>query len=311
MKSRDFQQCRDLSVSSSFPAAMACVRASEECFRGDHGFVNYRQLGDYWVMAGEPFPLAGTSVQSLFNEFVCWANRKGKTVCGYYISEPWTLPTHRTHQLGVTNAVYLPNFDLSKCGKGDLRRALRKGSQSQFLVTELLDRERGELYQHFEEIYLQWLNQIRGPRVAFLLSGLGIDWMAHRIFYLCHEGVPCAYLTLLPYGRGYYLDQMVRKPHGPKFAMDNLLLQVIETLKCEGLQYFSFGLTPFVGISPGTWLERLFSWHGDLELFYRSRGLIRFKRKFAEIEEPAYLIMDSSKGQLGQMWAILCATYSH
>ena len=61
---------------------------------------------------------------------------------------------------------------------------------------------------------------------------------------------------------------------------------------------------------PTSWIEMIFWAHGYLQLFYKSRGLYRYKKKFTSHEDKRYLVLDPSFSVWKQLWALLVATFS-
>lgn len=299
-----------LVTTATFPSALPSLRAARQIFHCKQGVVFYRQMGAYWVMAGEPLAKSEELQQELFACFVETAQSERKIVCGYYFERPQWSKTHWAHKLGVTCKMDLQSFDPQGAQRSELRRALRCAARRKYHVSEEDVGQRDVIQSQLVELYQKWLAGRPGPRIGFLLSGPK-KWLgAERCFVLRWHGRIYAYATVLPFSQGFYLDQMVRDPDSPSFVMDFLIISLFLKLKEEGHQILDLGLTPFVGFKPQTMLEKLLSLQRHLKVLYRSQGLLHFKRKYCNIEQPGYLLIDRRHNSLIQLIVLAVATYS-
>ena len=90
--------------------------------------------------------------------------------------------------------------------------------------------------------------------------------------------------------------------------MDALLSHVILLLKSEGVKILNLGFCP-------ARLERpKWGWESCIHgLYYGGwgfypEGLYRFKKKYSDIEEPQFFLVDPRKAVLPQCYNMVCAT---
>ena len=290
------------------PLHLTHLKTGKEFFEVPWGQLAYERVGEVHVVAGPP--IGGIQV---LEAFIAWSHSRGRGICGYYFPESTPVPLgFKRYQIGVSRSLDLTTF--GGCGKKwrDFRRALNQGYRSQLTFNELLKPEMflGEV----EALEGLWREERLGlGRIAFLLSSATSIVKEERFFEVREKGCLSAFVSILPYWEGeeksYYIDTLIQSPRGHRFALDFLLSRLILLLKEEDVQYLNFGLCVFQKVTINSFLEGMIDLQGRLNLLYNSRGLYQYKRKFTDIEEREYLLMDSCRSFMEQVLALYRVTW--
>ena len=314
------EQVTPLLSHAFFPPALTAIKTGKHLFETAEGLIPFEERGHYWVMAGEPLAESEAKRTRVFATFHRAARTREKIICGYYLSENMEFEGYDKVPLGTSSLLSLDQFSLRGHPRRDIRRALNRCYRDGLVVTEVDSLvERGNVEGELKRLFVEWLRTRRGPQIHFFLSApsaLHGTGTYERWFTVRSGGRLEAFVSLLPYwdssGRpSYYLDDMIHRPGGQRFAMDYLLTQLIGKLQEEGAGTLSLGLNPFHGVAPKSLLEAGLWLHNRMPLFYRAQSLWHFKKKYTDHYAHRYMLFDRNHSRWPQFAAMLLATYQH
>lgn len=300
---------KEIEVFSKFPLDLVGLKTNKKVFEDVlNGWVFFEETSKQVIIAGEP--VTKTKQNELMSSFISWAEKRQKSVCGYYVSEDFTHEYFDKYELGTSSVINLDSFTTKGYAARDIRRALNQGEKSNLYFIEGC--KKSISCDEIDSIYSNWRKSRRGPRVKFLLSPPNIE-ICERVFCVRENEKIAALVSLFSYikqGRKcYYLDDMIQHPRGHKLAMDFLLSSLILKLKREGALELSLGLNVFDGVGFNSRLKLYLTPFCFLEWPYRYRGLRKFKSKFTKTRVKRYLILSKKRSFLLQMKAIMQVTY--
>lgn len=314
MKSESFQSDVNKERSSQkedlffdYPLHSIWKKSGKSVYSDEWGQLAYERVGSTCVVAGDP---AGKTLKNraiTFENFRGWAGEQGLSVCGYYFSEEFSraVPMNR-HQAGVSLFLDLKNWSIEGGASEEARRALRKGDGKKLSVVEVLP----ECLDEWESALLRFSRQWRGSKgffqIRFLLTPLSRSLQSlkngERLFVCIRDGELDAVVSVVPWGDGsWYVDQLMQHPDGDRFALDYLVVRVIQTLKSERGRILSLGFCPGVIPRCHTMVEKILKTWGQMKIFYSPRGLYNFKRKYSSRELNRYLLLDPESLQATQL----------
>lgn len=294
------------------PVHLTHLKTDKNFFQTEWGIVAYEKVKNINVVAGPPMG----KVRAL-QEFTEWSHKRGLGVCGYYFPEGVVSPPGlKKYQIGVSRSLNLGFFD----GRGykwrDFRRALNQGHRFHLKFEEISNQSPflGEIIQledQWKSVPKSWL---RRKKIGFLLSpASSILRLSERVFCVKQGKTLAALTSILPYWEGdqksYYIDTLIQSPIAQRFSLDFLLSQLILLLQHEEAYKLNFGLCAFQGVRKKGLFEWLIALNGSLNFFYNSMGLYVYKKKFTDIEESEYLLMDSRRTFLEQMRTLYAVTW--
>ena len=119
-------------------------KTGKKFFYAGDALVAFEETHKHLVMAGEPLVAAGSDDHEIYNAFREFAKRKGKKICGYYVSKKWNWNRFFKVPLGTSIRIPLVEFDLNAPGSSEIRRALRKGKKLKYKVVPIYQKQRSE-----------------------------------------------------------------------------------------------------------------------------------------------------------------------
>ena len=280
---------------AQFPLHQTFRKNEKKVFKSEKGKVFFEE--SYWhlVMAGEPVVSPRFEMAELLKDFLSFAKRRRKRVCGYYCSEAFNeMDLFQKRQIGTSTVLCLSNFNLKGREKRDLRRALNQGERDQLTFEEIKTGTR-KVDSKLDQLYQKWICTRRGPRIGFLLSPPCIE-KSDRCFAVWEKNELIAFVSLFAYEQegkcSYYVDDMIHDPQGHRFALNYLLAEICLLLKKERVGHLSLGLNVFDGMNRSGVLGWGLSFFDFFQWPYKSKGLFLFKRKFSHRTVPRYLIKE-------------------
>lgn len=299
-----------------YPLHAVWQKTGKLVYSDEWGELAYEKLGSTCVVAGDPRGKSLKNRRIVFENFLRKAHQKGLCVCGYYFSEEFskTVPMNR-HQAGVSLLVDVDQWSLKGRGAEEARRALRKGQEQPLTVTEIFPESLAEWESALIRFSREWRQSKGIFQIGFLLTPLSQSFRSlkrgERLFACLRHGEVDAVVSIVPWADGrWYLDQLMQHPLGDRFALDFLLVKVINKLKSERAQTLSLGFCPGVIRNSHTWVERVLKTWGRLKVFYSPKGLYNFKKKYSSTELNRYLLLDPKGSQSHQLIQMERATLS-
>ncbi len=278
------------------------------------GQLAYEKVGNTCVVAGDPAGRTLKSKATAFENFRQWAHANKFNVCGYYFSEEFSrsVPMNR-HKAGVSLLLDLKSWNLKGGASEEARRSLRKGCNQQLEFVEVLQESLSEWDLALMQFSRDWRKSKGLFQVRFLLTPLSrsLEFLSkgERLFVGHYRGELEAVVSVVSWAEGcWYVDQLMQHPKGGRFALDFLLVNIIQQLKREGAKTLSFGFCPGVIHQSNSAVERTLKAWGKIKLFYSPKGLYNFKKKYASQELDRYLLLDPEAFFPGQLWNMERAT---
>lgn len=290
-----------------YPLHSIWEKSEKSIYSDEWGRLAYEKVGRTCVVAGDPVGASLKNKVMAFENFKRWADSKNLNVCGYYFSEEFSsMVPMKSHKAGVSLLLDLKDWSLKGSASEEARRALIKGQKQQLKVMEIFP----ETLLEWEPVLLQFSRDWRRSKglfqIQFLLSPLSLSFRnlhaGERLFVCIRRGELDAVVSVTPWGdKKWYVDQLLQHPSGDRFALDYLLVQVIQKLKSEGANALSLGFCPGIIHRSETLVERALQVWGRLKIFYSPKGLYNFKRKYSSCELNRYLLLDPKSSMTGQL----------
>lgn len=268
-------------------------------------------------MAGPP--QAGTlqSQKQVLVEFDHWVHERGGISCGYYFPQSLTRKNDPASvRLGVELFIDLDLFDFKGKKWTLARRARNLFERSCWSVRKEFSRQE---FEDLLELYEKWRKSKGLVKLGFLLENFGRRTgrlRSERLHALYDDfEKPLAFVSFYEYRdlerrKNVYLDQMVFDPKASRLALSSLLVKLAEDLQAEGVERVNLGLCPFALSGEGKGLEKLFKVFYRWPVFYNSKGLYHFKKRFATSAEERYLYLDSKASAFRQTLELARVTIS-
>jgi lysylphosphatidylglycerol synthetase-like protein (DUF2156 family) len=230
---------------------------------GIDGLIAYRPCGGWLFQLGPAFAPAADRAR-LLEAFRAFARRERKRICALQLrAEDVALHRaagFRVNQLGLSYGLDLARFSLAGSRFMQLRNKVKRARRDGVVVEELgPDAPRdAAAWADLEAITRAWLaSKGRGKKLLeFMIGELGEpDDRARRVFVARKDGRAVGFVSYVPAwgARGGFLHDVSRRlPDAPPGVMELVNATAIERFREEGAAHLSFGLTPFVGLSPAT-----------------------------------------------------------
>ncbi len=285
---------------TGFPVNSSILIRDLSYFESDRGIVAYREVGGMRVVAGEPFDFKES--MGVWQDFVRDSRKKNLKICGYYTSESFSWNEGVFIPCGTSSIVDLKNWDLKGAEFSESRRAINHKRRKNFEILRLEEFKKREFAgKKLLECFQEWKNQKPLLEVEFIISNQAPDFdeiSSIEDWWVLLEGDQVsAYLSLLPYksGKAYYLDHLIQNPQGDKFALDALIVHVLQNCKERGALEFSFGLNPFDELDWRLPWESLVKMGQYVLPSYSAQGLNYYKSKFGSTDKKTrYLFYEQS-----------------
>ena len=213
----------------------------------------------------------------------------------------------RAIPIGKEALVDLSDFSVEKLNKKmrwAQRSLARRGYQAEVLPTTAITRQ---LRAALQRIDAEWRTQ-RGGQMHGCCMTLGrfpTDGDNDCLIGLMRDadGLPVAYLTLLPGGKGYYSLDLTRRLHAaPNAAMEYLLIETLCALQARGATMVSLNFSTFSGVATsrgGRLLRKVCGAAFQLD------SLEAFNNKFRPTWAPRYLMLPSWYRAPDVLYAVL------
>lgn len=274
------------------------------------GRIGYDLYGDYFILCALP---TVTEPDIFWRELVEYVKNQKKILCGYYLTQNEAqrvgLKNHsnfKLKQLGVRRGFENKSLNLDGGEFEEVRRSLNKGHERGLEFKVLSEADKNQEILNIKNLYKTW-KQEKGPLdLEFFISPIklwsGSDKEKWVGVYKDRELV--AFVSLIPVGAfSYYVDQMIFSKQQAKWSMNFLFAKLIEQLPVGGS--IDFGLCPLANIKDNFLLKKASQATEYLPLAYNFNGLYEFKRKFTNVEEPCYALLQNHHSSLKQYKAML------
>ncbi|TYB91123.1 bifunctional lysylphosphatidylglycerol flippase/synthetase MprF [Oceaniovalibus sp. ACAM 378] len=263
-------------------------------------FIAYADTGRSLIAKGDPVgdPKSGAKLIWQLREL---ADQKGRR-CAFYAVSPAYLPTYldlglSILKIGEVARVDLNRFTLDGAPRKDLRQARNRAARDGCNFAVLPASELAAAMPELRAISDAWLESKQGEEKGFALGAFEESYIANfDVAVLRAGGNEIVAFANLFKGANLHelsLDLMRYRPHGPSFAMDALLAEIMLWGAAQGYRWFSLGAAPFSGIE-NRQLAPIWNRIGGFvyehgEHFYNFEGLRAFKEKFGPEWRPNYL----------------------
>lgn len=300
-----------------YPLQSVWRKTGKQVFACEHGELAFEEKRSSFVVAGDPRAKSLDAQVRTFNKFVEQAKLQRKTVCGYYFSEEFALASeHEAHLCGVSRFQKLNDWSLEGGCAEEARRALSKAKESDLEFVALTQNNFDHWSKAIEETNRAWEKSKGRVEIKFLLSPLAEtihQWKTgSELIYFCvnPQGSVEALVSLRKYfgNSHWYIDSLIQKPGGHKFALDFLMVKSLENLKLIKAEALCIGFCPGIVEGPDTWVEKTLNLWRKTKWLYSPQGLYNFKRKYSNVELPRYLLVDPSSATWKQLLTLEVAT---
>lgn len=290
---------------NSPPCFLSHWKTNKKFFLKNDVLIAYEETKSHLIIAGEPAAVEALSTESTLKEFRGFAAAKNKNICGYYVGEAWAeeIELYKV-QLGTSTHIQLDNFDLKASSSKEVRRALRKGLELEYVVSAVMQKKRAG-HKGLSDLIKQWSNSKLLIELKFILSPPKAEGPVSEVekwFIVEKGGEVLAFCSLLPYaregGKAYYVDNLVHNPGRDSHALSFLMSSIIIDLKSEGVTGLNLGLNPFAKVIGGGMMRIFFRALYKSPVVYKPEGLHFFKTKFSGAEENEYCFFQSKRGSL-------------
>ena len=300
-----------------YPLQSVWRKTGKQEFVCEHGELAFEQIRSSYVVAGDPRAKTLESQVKTFEKFVEQARSQGKSVCGYYFSEDFALSSgFEAHLCGVSRFQKLSRWSIDGGEAEEARRALSKASEAGLEFITLTKDNFKQYKAKIEETNKLWERSKGRVEIKFLLSSIEKtieQWINNsEMIFLCVDsnGQVEALISLRKYfgNTHWYLDSLVQRPDGHRFALDFLLVKSLENLKSIKAEALCIGFCPGIIEQPSTWVEKTLNLWRKTKWLYSPQGLYNFKRKYSDSELPRYLLVEPSKPTWKQLLTLEVVT---
>lgn len=313
---KDIARARRIAGAQPRPDALLALMGDKSFLFSDSGlsFLMFATRGRTWAALGDPVgPPA--EWQELVWRFIELADSNGGRAAFYQIPAP-SLPLYldaalKILKLGEEARVFLPSFTLEGPARADLRYALKRGDRDG-LSFEMIQPERvAEIMGDIKGISNAWLNKhAPGGEKRFSVAAFKRDYvLSQPVALLRQNGDAVAFATVMTteLKDEATVGLMRHRPkEASRYAMEYLIVRLIEWLRDQGYRNASLGMVPLAGLRAHRLAPR---WHrlGRLiwsmgRRFYNFQGLRTFKSKFDPSWEPRYI---AAAGTFGPYLALI------
>lgn len=224
----------------------------------------------------------------------------------FYEVLPESLPLYqslglRSVQIGEDAIVDLRTFNLKGKANQNLRTAMNRLTKTGHRVEVYEPPISDELVYALKPVSDAWLHNKQGAEKRFSIGWFHVEYLRGCfigvVYNKTHEIV--AFTTMLSgYNRPEVtVDLMRHRPALENGAMDYLFVSLLQHFQTQGLEGFSFSLSPLAGVGKTPNAHRiekgLHYFFEHLNQFYNFKGLHNFKEKYHPRWEPRYLVYPS------------------
>jgi len=274
------------------------------------GAISYRLVGRVALQVGAILAPAGQR-GAVYEAFHAYCQSQRLVPAAVALSETERPIAQRQGMraipIGKEALVDIENFAVEKLNKKmrwAQRSLAKRGYQAEVLPATAIP---AQLRASLQQIDAEWREQ-RGGQMHGCCMTLGrfpTDGDNDCLIGLMRDGdgVPVAYLTLLPGGKGYYSLDLTRRLHiAPNAAMEFLLIETLCALKAQGATTMSLNFSTFSGLASsrgGRLLRKLCGAAFQLD------SLEAFNNKFRPTWAPRYLMLPSWYSAADVLYAVL------
>jgi phosphatidylglycerol lysyltransferase len=298
----DLQRAVGIIATDSHTLGNAALAGDKRLLFGARGdcMLMYQVRGRSWVVLGDPVGDAAG-----FEELL-WSFRELVDLHGgwpvFHEVSAERLPLYidlgmQALKLGEEALVPLSEFSVEGPTRADLRQARRRAERSGASF-EVVPAERvSEFLPQLDQISAAWLAEKATGEKGFSVGAYRHEYLRRfPLAMVLTAGVPTAFANLWCSGDHNELsvDLMRFGPDAPQGAMDFLFIELMLWGRAQGYRWFNLGMAPLAGLEQHplapVWhrVGNFLFEHG--EHFYNFEGLRRYKRKFAPVWRPRYLM---------------------
>jgi len=279
----------------SLPVARAMADDSLTHFtvEGEEGFLGYVEKGGTYLVPGEPI-CPEKKAKIFFSSFLRHSTERKRKICFFGCSETMGAAARRVGysviKFGQEAVLDISEFSLAGNAMENVRRGLNHANNVGMNVTEYIpgtERD-AELEIELLDVSKEWLNSRKTPELGFLLGRMELHRPeGRRIFIARTKHRVEGFIILNPVERraGWYADIMRRRNDAPNGVNEKLLVEIIGTLRDEGVKKLFLGMVPFVDLDPNVPEHRrvtklMNSLRGRIGFLYPVESEYFFKDKF-------------------------------
>jgi lysylphosphatidylglycerol synthetase-like protein (DUF2156 family) len=258
------------------------------------GAIIYSEFGRVWLAAGEPLAAAEDKT-ALARQFAAHARRHNRVVAFVPATTSFacSIGSRDFSAVKVGAAPYFdlktwnPRGDSAKKMRAEVNQARRAG-----VIVESLKHIDHNLKQEAADLCLRWLgNRRAATSFAWLVALDPFRHADHKKYFIARaNGNLVGFLSAspIPARKGWYLEDVLRKPDAPAGTATLLVFEALEALKKDGADLATLGTAPLAndGSNDITTEHPVVSRalrvaSKRFSGLYNFEGLRRFKGKFA------------------------------
>jgi lysylphosphatidylglycerol synthetase-like protein (DUF2156 family) len=267
-------------------------------------FVGFRVRNRVAIVAGDPVG-EPDAIPGVISGFIAHC-RGNDWVPLFYETSSRYLEEYRRHglrwfKMGEEAVLQLPAWSMSGGSVAKVRQfvnKIRREAPDLRVIEYRRHVPNPDVDDQLEDISSEWLARKAVGEMGFNLAVFSVEDLRDKRTFLARreDGTVEAFVTWLPYraGRAVVLDAMRYRQGAPAGVMDLLISESALAFKAEGLEALSLAVAPMANADEGTALTpydravRLIFDH--FSRVYGYRTLFQFKKKFAPVWEPRYLV---------------------
>jgi phosphatidylglycerol lysyltransferase len=265
-----------------------------------HGFVGYVDIGNAWVVAGEPVA-SRTDTIPVAEAFVAHAEQSKKRVA-FFATEGALASSPRFRRVLIgEQPVWNPTeWHVTLRSTRSLREQLRRARAKRVVVRKV---EAADLAADSALVRLmnRWLATRAMPAMHFLVElEPFVERASRRLYVAERDGSVVAMLSLAPVSarNGWLFEHLLRDPAAPNGSAELLVDFAMRELSAERVMWATLGLAPLSGPVSG-WLRLARALTRPL---FNFAGLSAFKRKLRpDSWEPIYLAYPRERSSVTAM----------
>jgi lysylphosphatidylglycerol synthetase-like protein (DUF2156 family) len=298
-----------------FPLQSIYQKSNKLIFESSEGYLAYEKGPLSYVVAGDPILNPGGTYLQLMQEFLKFAHKKKRSVCGYYFSEGFKRETpFKFIQAGSSGFLDLTDYSLHGKVREPVRRALNFGYRNNYKYFEIPHNKKSLHYDQIKSLEERWLKAKKRPKVSFVLSPVSLKFgnsHQERWFVAKNEfGHLGSFVSILPYSDGaYYIDQLIYNPESQRMSLDFLISKLIMQLKKQNVKSLCFGFNAFKVEGRDNFYERTLELFYKYPFLYNARGVYQFKSKYFDYEVPRYIMLEQEASAWKQLLSMGAVTF--
>ena len=271
---------------------------------GEEGFLGYVEKGGSYLVPGEPI-CAEENGKNFFSSFLRHSVEQKRKVCFFGCSERMGAAAksagYSVIKFGQEAILNVPKFSLGGNAMENVRRGFNHANNVGMSVSEYIpgNERDAELENELLSISKEWLNSKKTPELGFLLGRMELHRLEGRRIFVARTKMRIeGFIILNPVlkRRGWYTDIMRRRTDAPNGVNEKLLVEIIGTLREEGVENIFLGMVPFVGLNPDMPEHRkvtklMNSLKGRIDFLYPIESVYFFKDKFQPCWHDVYIFV--------------------